>query len=227
MIAKKGLAVRIPGTHRRRLSVRPRIVPVLLTLGDPYMNIRMGARKWPPLLSGGHSPTSGWRSPREGVRHPVCLRRRQPLRGATVRCRYEGRTPHTHTSEPRQVVSSDYGRAPVAALGSDAVRAASPSPSGPNGRSHLCRIPGERPGLVGGVPALAARETPTQNQPTGIAKSTRPLAPLKDIREFQQAAANPELGVVQWPSGADLEPDVRYAQLSGQPIEIGLQRSVR
>ena len=65
--------------------------------------------------------------------------------------------------------------------------------------------PGERPGLLGGVPALAARETPIQIQ----------------------AAANPELGVVQWPSGADLEPDVLYADLSGQPIEIGLRHSVR
>jgi hypothetical protein len=53
------------------------------------------------------------------------------------------------------------------------------------------------------------------------------FAPLKDVREFQQAAVNPELGAVQWPSGADLDPDVLYAHLSGQPIEIGLQRSIR
>jgi hypothetical protein len=53
------------------------------------------------------------------------------------------------------------------------------------------------------------------------------FAPLKDIREFQRATVNPELGVVQWPNGADLDPDVLYAHLSGQPIEIGIQRSVR
>lgn len=53
------------------------------------------------------------------------------------------------------------------------------------------------------------------------------FAPLKDAREFRRAAVNPELGVVQWPNGADLDPDVLYAHLSGQPIEIAPQRTVR
>jgi len=47
------------------------------------------------------------------------------------------------------------------------------------------------------------------------------FAPLKDPERFRQVSVNPELGVVCWPNGADLDPDVLYARLTGQPIAIG------
>ncbi len=47
------------------------------------------------------------------------------------------------------------------------------------------------------------------------------FAPLKDPDEFRQVSVNPELGVVCWPNGADLDPDVLYAHLTGRPIDIG------
>ena len=40
------------------------------------------------------------------------------------------------------------------------------------------------------------------------------FAPLKDPTEFRRISVNAELGVVCWPNGADLDPDVLYAQLS-------------
>jgi len=44
---------------------------------------------------------------------------------------------------------------------------------------------------------------------------------LKDLDQFRQASVNPELGVVCWPNGADLDPDVLYAHLTGTRIDLG------
>lgn len=44
------------------------------------------------------------------------------------------------------------------------------------------------------------------------------FAPLKDRREFVKARVHPELGTIGWPNGADLDPDVLYAEVTGQPI---------
>ena len=44
---------------------------------------------------------------------------------------------------------------------------------------------------------------------------------LKDPGQFRQVSVSRELGVVCWPNGADLDPDVLYAGLTGKPIEIG------
>jgi hypothetical protein len=44
------------------------------------------------------------------------------------------------------------------------------------------------------------------------------FAPLKDRAHFEQVRVNPELGTVCWPSGADLDPDVLYAQITGKPL---------
>jgi len=52
------------------------------------------------------------------------------------------------------------------------------------------------------------------------------FAPLADPREFRKAAVNAELGTVCWPNGADLDPDVLYAQVTGQKIELGVPASV-
>lgn len=44
------------------------------------------------------------------------------------------------------------------------------------------------------------------------------LAPLKDLAQFTQVSVNQELGTIEWPCGADLDPDVLYARLTGQPL---------
>lgn len=44
------------------------------------------------------------------------------------------------------------------------------------------------------------------------------FAPLKDQTQFSQVRLNRELGTVEWPCGADLDPDVLYARVTGQPI---------
>jgi uncharacterized protein DUF2442 len=46
------------------------------------------------------------------------------------------------------------------------------------------------------------------------------FAPLKDPAVFAQARIEPALGTLVWPNGADLDPDVLYAELSGTPIAV-------
>lgn len=38
--------------------------------------------------------------------------------------------------------------------------------------------------------------------------------PLRDPAEFNRVSVNSELGSVEWPNGADLDPDVLYERLS-------------
>ena len=44
-------------------------------------------------------------------------------------------------------------------------------------------------------------------------KFTGVFEPLKNPDYFAQVKVNPELGTIQWPNGADLDPDVLYAAL--------------
>jgi hypothetical protein len=44
------------------------------------------------------------------------------------------------------------------------------------------------------------------------------FAPLRDPREFARMTVNRDLGTICWPGGADLDPDVLYSQVSGQPL---------
>ena len=44
------------------------------------------------------------------------------------------------------------------------------------------------------------------------------FAPLKDRAYFVQVAVNPDMGTICWPNGADIDPDVLYARVSGKPI---------
>ena len=44
------------------------------------------------------------------------------------------------------------------------------------------------------------------------------FALLSDANEFASVQVNPELGTIFWPCGADLDPDVLYALVTGQPI---------
>lgn len=44
--------------------------------------------------------------------------------------------------------------------------------------------------------------------------------PLRDPARFAEVRVNPELGTICWPNGADLDPDVLYSAVTGQPIEL-------
>ena len=46
------------------------------------------------------------------------------------------------------------------------------------------------------------------------------FAPLRDEREFARVHVHPELGTLVWPNGADLDQDVLYSKIAGQPIEL-------
>lgn len=42
--------------------------------------------------------------------------------------------------------------------------------------------------------------------------------PLRDPAYFAQVRVDPDLGTVCWPNGADLDPDVLYSVVTGEPI---------
>lgn len=44
------------------------------------------------------------------------------------------------------------------------------------------------------------------------------FGPLRDQKEFAHLAVNSETGTICWPNGADLDPDVLYAEVTGEPI---------
>src|ERR1700681_4609870 len=44
------------------------------------------------------------------------------------------------------------------------------------------------------------------------------FAALRDRQEFVAVQVNPELGTICWPGGADLDPDVLYALVTGAKI---------
>ncbi len=51
------------------------------------------------------------------------------------------------------------------------------------------------------------------------------FAPLEDPAYFAQARVDPELGTAVWPNGADLDPVVLYAAITGvQPLSGGARR---
>jgi hypothetical protein len=43
------------------------------------------------------------------------------------------------------------------------------------------------------------------------------FAPLRDPAVFAAVRVSPELGTICWPNGADLDPDVLYALVRGEP----------
>jgi len=49
------------------------------------------------------------------------------------------------------------------------------------------------------------------------------FAPLRDVAEFSKVRVNPEIGTIVWPNGADLDPDVLYAAVTGKPIALAPQ----
>jgi hypothetical protein len=44
------------------------------------------------------------------------------------------------------------------------------------------------------------------------------FAPLRDPKAFGAADVDPVLGTIVWPNGADLDPDVLYAIVTGKPV---------
>ena len=46
------------------------------------------------------------------------------------------------------------------------------------------------------------------------------FSPLKDPAEFGKVRVDPELGTICWPNGADLDPDVLYAKVTGEEISL-------
>jgi Protein of unknown function (DUF2442) len=50
------------------------------------------------------------------------------------------------------------------------------------------------------------------------------FAPLRDPTYFRQVRVDAELGTVTWPNGADLDPDVLYAAVTGTPISLDAVR---
>jgi len=44
------------------------------------------------------------------------------------------------------------------------------------------------------------------------------FATLRDPHFFEQVRMHPELGVICWPNGADLDSDVLYSRVSGTPV---------
>jgi hypothetical protein len=46
------------------------------------------------------------------------------------------------------------------------------------------------------------------------------FAPLQDPARLAEVSVHPELGTLRWPNGADLDPDVLYAKISGKPMQV-------
>ncbi|SPP66632.1 DUF2442 domain-containing protein [Nitrospira lenta] len=44
------------------------------------------------------------------------------------------------------------------------------------------------------------------------------FAPLKNLDRFRELGVHPDLGTIYWPNGADLDPTVLYARVTGRPI---------
>lgn len=51
-----------------------------------------------------------------------------------------------------------------------------------------------------------------------IVQFTGVFAPLQDRAYLSQVQVNPEIGTINWSNGADLDPDVLYSIVTGQPI---------
>jgi hypothetical protein len=44
--------------------------------------------------------------------------------------------------------------------------------------------------------------------------------PLQDPAEVAKVRVDPESGTICWPNGADLDPDVLYARITGEPVNL-------
>jgi hypothetical protein len=53
---------------------------------------------------------------------------------------------------------------------------------------------------------------------TEIVQFSGVFAPLEERAYFVQVRVNPDIGTICWPNGADIDPDVLYALVTGEPI---------
>lgn len=51
------------------------------------------------------------------------------------------------------------------------------------------------------------------------------FAPLVDPDQFSAVQVSRYAGTVVWPNGADLDPDLLYAEVTGKPVERHLSRA--
>ncbi|MBX3059291.1 MAG: DUF2442 domain-containing protein [Anaerolineae bacterium] len=51
-----------------------------------------------------------------------------------------------------------------------------------------------------------------------IVEFTGVFAPLKDKTYFDQVQVNPDIGTICWPNEADIDPDVLYSLITGEPL---------
>ena len=51
------------------------------------------------------------------------------------------------------------------------------------------------------------------------------FAPLADPEQFGTVRVSADAGTIVWPNGADLDPDVLYAEITGEPVERHLSRA--
>lgn len=56
-----------------------------------------------------------------------------------------------------------------------------------------------------------------------IVSFTGVFAPLQDKDFFIQVRVNPDIGTICWPNEADLDPDVLYSLVSGEPVPTFVQ----
>jgi hypothetical protein len=55
---------------------------------------------------------------------------------------------------------------------------------------------------------------------TELGAFTGVFAPLKDKTYFAQVRVDADIGTICWPNGADLDPDVLYATVTGEAIDV-------
>jgi hypothetical protein len=61
---------------------------------------------------------------------------------------------------------------------------------------------------------------------TNLVRFEGVFSTLRDRGTFEKVRVHPELGTIFWPSGADLDPDVLYAEVTSQPISVSASRAV-
>ncbi|MEY2984959.1 MAG: hypothetical protein RLZZ568_1576 [Cyanobacteriota bacterium] len=63
------------------------------------------------------------------------------------------------------------------------------------------------------------------SHPSLLLQFTGIFDPLKDPEYFTQVKVNPELGTIQWPNGADLDPGVLYEVITHSNIDFSTKNT--